>query len=179
MMTGAMRLFRRGLTRWAAYGLIAGVALACGPAVADEDADARDLRACVAARATEDAALCQGIIAEPCTATPEGGTTLGLTDCQMRENRAWDRLLNEEYARAMAAAQSSDQAESAYRAEFARFAASLRDAQRAWIAFRDAECGLEYARYGSGSMRNPANALCLAQMTAERTLRLRRLAEGE
>ena len=31
---------------------------------------------------------------------------------------------------------------------------TLLEAQRAWIAFRDAECALDYAEWGSGSMRS-------------------------
>ena len=51
------------------------------------------------------------------------------------------------------------------------------EAQRAWIAFRDTACALDYAEWGSGSMRNIAWADCRMQMTAERTIELRAMRE--
>ena len=50
---------------------------------------------------------------------------------------------------------------------------ALRDAQRAWIAYRDAECGLAYARWQDGSMRVIVAANCLMTMTAQRAIELR------
>jgi len=49
----------------------------------------------------------------------------------------------------------------------------LRDAQRAWIAYRDANCAMEYGLWGAGSMRQIAGADCQMRMTAERMLELR------
>ena len=54
---------------------------------------------------------------------------------------------------------------------------ALRDAQRAWIAFRDAECAMEYAAWGTGSIRSIAGADCMMSLTAERTVRLIELRE--
>ena len=73
----------------------------------------------------------------------------------------------------MAWAKAGDADDMANFPEFANRADSLRAAQRAWIAFRDAECGLEYALWGSGSMRNIAGTDCLMHMAAERTIELR------
>jgi uncharacterized protein YecT (DUF1311 family) len=62
--------------------------------------------------------------------------------------------------------------------EFANRADSLRDAQRAWIPLRDAQCALEYAMWGSGSMRQIAGAACLLDLTAKRVIYLRFLGES-
>jgi uncharacterized protein YecT (DUF1311 family) len=116
------------------------------------------------------------MVFQPCVDKPDGGTTLGTTDCHLREHRAWDVLLNEAYARVVSHATSLDA--NAMRPEFANYQESLRTAQRAWIALRDADCGLEYARFGAGSMRHIAHTACLSRMTADRTLYLLRLLEG-
>lgn len=46
--------------------------------------------------------------------------------------------------------------------------ARLRDAQRAWIAFRDAACAAEAAVYEGGSMRPMVEARCLDRLTRAR-----------
>ena len=124
-----------------------------------------------AAEDTRDA--CRGKMAEACMAAEEGGySTLGMVQCTNAEATVWDRFLNEEYKATMAALKAMDAEEAVYFPEFANRAESLRDAQRAWIAFRDAECGLAYAMWGSGSMRNVAAVNCHLEMTATRTIEL-------
>jgi uncharacterized protein YecT (DUF1311 family) len=54
---------------------------------------------------------------------------------------------------------------------------ALRDAQRAWITFRDAACRAEGYVYFGGSMRLQVVALCLERMTRARTEELRSIAE--
>lgn len=121
------------------------------------------------------AEACIGTGARACMeATPEGGTTLGMMACLLAERDHWDRLLNQEYAAARARAQGADDAERPYFPEYAVRVTQLRDAQRAWIAFRDAECAMEYGAWGAGSMRQIAGADCLLRLTAGRTLDLRR-----
>ncbi|MBD1588256.1 lysozyme inhibitor LprI family protein [Pseudomonas typographi] len=46
-------------------------------------------------------------------------------------------------------------------------------AQRAWVAFRDADCAAQYQLYEGGSMRNLALLGCKQQRTEERTRTLR------
>jgi uncharacterized protein YecT (DUF1311 family) len=108
----------------------------------------------------------------------EGGhSTLGMTACLNAEADVWDGFLNTEYWATQDWAKAADEEEAAQFPEFAVMAERLREAQRAWIAFRDAECALSYAEWGSGSMRNIAHADCRMQMTAERTIELRRMRE--
>ena len=73
----------------------------------------------------------------------------------------------------MAGLRADDTQEAEFFPEFANRADSLLAAQRAWIVLRDADCGLEYAMWGSGSMRQIAGAGCRMQRTAERTIYLK------
>src|SRR5690606_5118972 len=93
------------------------------------------------------------------------------------ERDVWDRLLNDQYAVARDSARRMDEADRDDFPEFAHRADQLRYAQRAWIAFRDANCAMEYGVWGAGSMRQIAGADCQLRMTAERTLELRLYAE--
>lgn len=105
-------------------------------------------------------------------------TTLGMMFCALAEKEAWDRLLNLQYRETMDRFRAIDAQEAEIFPEFANRADSLRDAQRAWIALRDADCSLKYAMWGSGSMRQIAGANCQLQLTAKRTIYLRFLGEG-
>src|SRR6185436_15178293 len=50
----------------------------------------------------------------------------------------------------------------------------LREAQRAWVAFRDAQCTYEAnGEARGGSMESMVHGQCLARMTRERTAQLR------
>ncbi|TBN43883.1 DUF1311 domain-containing protein [Paracoccus subflavus] len=139
------------------------------PALAQDDkplsVDASIVEACVADTPAGDLAPgCIGAAAKQCQQAPGGDTTIGISRCVMGEHAAWDAALNREY-----------QAARAHYAEDQTAADRLRDAQRAWIAWRDAECAFQYARYGGGSMRTIAAANCQMSMTAMRALELRSL----
>lgn len=58
----------------------------------------------------------------------------------------------------------------------------LRAAQKAWIAWRTAQCEFETGSSGGGSVRELARWSCVAKLTRERTLTLAKLgncAEGD
>lgn len=93
-------------------------------------------------------------------------TTLGIGMCIQSETAAWDAILNREYQSVRAAFQGRA-------AQGVPLPDLLRDAQRAWIAYRDAECGLAYARWADGSIRTIVGANCMMVMTAQRALELR------
>ncbi len=95
-----------------------------------------------------------------------------MTSCTLAEARVWDGFLNSEYAATMGFFQDWDEGESTHFPEYAKRQENLRDAQRAWIAYRDAECGLANAIWGSGSMRHIAGSTCMLNMTARRTIEL-------
>jgi len=123
---------------------------------------------------TEQRTQCISTMSQTCIEQEDGGgSTLGISMCQNAEAEAWDVLLNDEYRQTMQWAKMADAEEAVYFPEFANLAKSLLAAQRAWITYRDAECELDYAIWGSGSMRHIAGTACIMQLTAERTIELR------
>ncbi len=157
--------------------LFVAALLAAAPALAEAPYDGfmAGIAPCYAAAAGREAAeACIGSGSGACMAgAPDGQTTVGMMFCLLAERDAWDRLLNAEYARARTAAAGADDAERPHFPEFARRAEQLLTAQRAWIAFRDAQCAMEYGVWGAGSMRQIAGADCQLRLTAGRTLDLR------
>ena len=87
-----------------------------------------------------------------------------------------DAELNAEYRAAIAHARASDREESGHRIEGddrPADEATLREAQRAWIAFRDAHCRLEGYEARGGSMESMLYDGCRAALTRARTAQLR------
>ncbi len=159
---------------------LAGLALMAlvQPGLAQEPDQARYdalLQACYGAAGSEaDRSACMGLVARTCQNDEEGGqTTLGLAMCNHAETQAWDVLLNQEYRATMDWAKGLDVDDQADFPEFSNREKTLRDAQRAWLAFREAECSYAYAQWGAGSMRHISGTDCYAKMTAERTVSLR------
>ena len=134
---------------------------------------------CYEVATTDEARLdCKGRMSTVCMETEDGGfSTLGMVSCVAAETQVWDGFLNMAYQARMQGLAQLDIAEAVQFPEFANRADSLRTAQRAWIAFRDGECSLAYAMWGSGSMRQLAAVGCLLDMTAARTVELESLGE--
>ncbi|MCF2872103.1 DUF1311 domain-containing protein [Octadecabacter sp. G9-8] len=135
---------------------------------------------CLDAATTENVAVaCIGEGARICMDgdPDQNQTTLGMVFCLSAEEEAWDRLLNTQYAQTMDGLRRVDADEAELFPEFADRADSLRAAQRAWITLRDADCALEYAMWGAGSMRQIASANCSMTKTAERTIYLKFLGD--
>lgn len=147
------------------------------PALAEEPYDGfvQEVAACYAgAEGREAAEACIGTGASACfDAAEDGETTIGMMACLMAEADLWDGLLNVEYAAARTRAEVADDEDRPYQEGYAVRAQQVRDAQRAWITFRDANCAMEYGAYGGGSLRMIAGADCRLRMTAARTLDLR------
>ncbi|MEM7742283.1 MAG: lysozyme inhibitor LprI family protein [Pseudomonadota bacterium] len=94
-------------------------------------------------------------------------TQLAMNQCAQREFQGADEDLNLAYklARAYAKTLGPDAAD------------KLRDAQRAWIPFRDLACEVEGLAYEGGSMQPLVVNSCLAQLTRQRTEQLRAFGE--
>lgn len=105
-------------------------------------------------------------------------TTFGMMSCFLGERDAWDVLLNQEYQNARAFAQGLDAQSKELFPEYAVRDDQVLAAQRAWVAFRDANCAMSHGLWGGGSMRQIAGAQCLMRMTAEQTLALRAYQES-
>ena len=141
------------------------------PAVSDE---ADEIRACLAdAAAPTD---CIGLTVGDGTARPGGETTAGMVACIGAETDAWDTILNEEYQATMQALRGRDSTGDVAAPDMTR-ERTLREAQRAWIAFRDAECRAQYALWGTGTLRQVVGANCVMSETAERAIELRQMRE--
>lgn len=121
---------------------------------------------------------CMGEVAQLCMESdpPNTQTTLGMMECFQIEHAVWDAELNAQYSSAMTMMERDDLAEAEY-GEAGQRVERLRAAQRAWIGFRDAQCALDQAIWGTGSMRLIEGAACLAEITAERTVYLIELQE--
>jgi len=169
------------LVLWAVMAAVAPAA-----ALADEEiewelwAPLESLRGCLAAsEGGFDGDLgCLGVVAALCEAELGGNARmLDVMRCVQLEHGAWDILLNEEYLATRTHAEGADMVTAGTDPHFANFADSLTAAQRAWIAYREAECGLAHARWGAGSQRQIAGARCRLALTADRTVELKWLRE--
>lgn len=107
------------------------------------------------------AELCLGIHAQPCMDAPENQTTVGLVECLRTEFSAWDEILNREYEALQPLLDEEQRA-------------ALRDAERAWIAYRDADCAFPHVLV-RGTMAQPWSMDCVMQHTARRAMTLRGL----
>lgn len=135
-------------------------------------ADEGIVRGCFAGAAIgETQPRCLGAASGQCQALPGGSTTPGIADCIGAETSVWDKILNEEYQATRAQFRAADPG--------GALAQSLLDAQRAWIAYRDAECALTYQRWIGGSIRSIAHANCVMGFTSERAIGLRDMRGGQ
>lgn len=141
------------------------LALCAAPAAAQE-APAFDPAPMVACLEAEGGRDCAGRAARACMEGEGGQTTLGMNQCLAAERDLWDARLNDAYRLGM------DRV-TPVRAE------ALREMQRRWIAFRDAACNYEAARYDGGSLAGTVRLQCQMELTADQALRLdASLAEG-
>lgn len=107
--------------------------------------------------------LAKGPAADPC----DGYTRADLESCAAKDYEEADAALNKAYKEAMARLDASEQKE------------KLKEAQRAWIKFRDLHCECEYLSWDGGSIAGLARINCLTSLTNERTGHLKALANPE
>ncbi|MCW2307223.1 lysozyme inhibitor LprI family protein [Rhodobium gokarnense] len=132
------------------------------PSPEDHQAVQECLEASRGAETLKIAADCIGVVANPCLDVPDNQTTYGMASCLQREERIWDSLLNDWYG-------------SARQYLSAELKRQFRDVQRAWIAWRDAKCGFEHAKYEGGTLGTVTGASCMLETTGARALELRSL----
>jgi len=85
------------------------------------------------------------------------GGTYEMVDCINAKTAIWDKRLNAAYSQALKDAEPQQRG-------------LLREAQRAWIKFRDAQC--DYIGAEQGSIARIDYAECLRSMTEKRTREL-------
>lgn len=135
--------------------------------------------ACYAqAQTADDLEPCKGRLSADCiNDLPNGGTTLDIAQCLHAEHAYWDEWLNREYAVAINLMRETDQFHRDTSPRHAVGEERLRAAQRAWIAFRDADCLSRLSIWAGGSFRNIVYPGCLSERTFERVQDLIRLRE--
>ncbi len=92
-------------------------------------------------------------------------TQFELNDCAAREYKNADTILNAVYNRIQSKIEGVN-------------LQNLKEAQRAWIKYRDADCAGE-AVYRGGSRSPMLQAFCAAALTKDRTKELKRIYEEE
>ena len=106
-----------------------------------------------------------------------------MNQCAWREFRIADDELNAQWKITVAAMKERDAFDATYRdPNDTRLGAfdSLLTAQRAWLVYRDAHCGMDrYAPMSGGSMEPMLVAFCMRELTLERTEQLNHLADPE
>ena len=102
------------------------------------------------------------------------GTQLELNMCAQEDWDRADALLNEVYPLAIAAMKEMD---SYQEAENQIGEKTLREAQRAWIAFRDKACEAEAFTFFGGSAAPMIYSSCMARLTDARTADLQIIAD--
>ena len=95
--------------------------------------------------------------------------------CAARDFETADRELNLVWRESIANARDLDREMDANADGRASYEATLRDAQRAWLAFRDAQCAWEGYEARGGSMESMLYEMCRANLTRERSAQLRGL----
>jgi uncharacterized protein YecT (DUF1311 family) len=104
------------------------------------------------------------------------GTQAEMNECAARDFARADAELNAEYRDSIAHARANDRGPDNGRIEGddrPGEEATLREAQRAWVAYRDAHCRLEGYGERGGSMESMVYDLCRAELTRARTAQLR------
>lgn len=105
---------------------------------------------------------CIGAAASTCMEQAGGFSTQAMSACVDAETAQWDGFLNAEYKARMATITQDQKA-------------ALQTAQRAWIAYRDADCGLQYQMFSDGSIGTNILSGCRLGYTSARALMLRDL----
>lgn len=125
---------------------------------------------------SDDKRSCIGRAASACMEQPGGYSTVAMGFCLDQELAYWDGMLNDAYGQLRQAMRAADDGLPTH---LAIQASSLRDMQRAWIAYRDARCAHEAALWQGGTGASPAYLNCLLQETGEQALYLGALYSGE
>ncbi|POZ61879.1 lysozyme inhibitor LprI family protein [Chromobacterium alticapitis] len=98
---------------------------------------------------------------DPCR---DAKTTLEINDCMQKQFEGKDKLLNQRYQDLLQKLRQDD-AETADKDKPSRM---LMQAQRKWIAFRDADCDAKYQIYIGGTIRNAVYLGCKIERTEQR-----------
>jgi uncharacterized protein YecT (DUF1311 family) len=107
--------------------------------------------------AATQAESCIGTVTILCQQQPGGSSTHGMIECNNREWAVWDERLNRSYGEALKGAEP-------------KLAAALREAQRAWLQWREKSCKLPAIDNEGGSIVGPLYTGCMLYATARQAL---------
>lgn len=114
---------------------------------------------------------CIGQGANLCMDRMEGGhSTMGMNGCLDAELQYWDGRLNAHYREAMARAKAFDADMATAQNGLLSSEETLREMQRAWIAYRDAKCDFVRSQWSGGTGQGPAMLSCLMVETGRQAL---------
>jgi uncharacterized protein YecT (DUF1311 family) len=102
---------------------------------------------------------CIGLASEACQSEPNMASTIGMSECNWREQAVWDTLLNKYYQDLRKGLTKNGKK-------------ILRDIQKVWITWRDKKCELPYALAEGGSIARPLATACTMRATALRAIEL-------
>lgn len=141
------------------------IASADTPSLPSPDKTLAEIRACLdqADAAGGVDVACENVAMDKCVADPRNETTQGSIQCSDASTKAWDTLLNQFYRKGLQSLNDEGKK-------------TLRDAQRAWIPYRDKSCAVWRSVYEGGSLGRQLAADCIRAETARRALELRDLA---
>lgn len=114
-----------------------------------------------------------------CTALLLAAPALAQTQAQMNQTagaqyKAADAAMTRQWQRTYAYMKGRDAQDRSRGGGFGYAAATLAS-QRAWLAFRDAQCVIEGGEYAGGSMQPLVQVQCKTRLTNERTTQLAKL----
>jgi uncharacterized protein YecT (DUF1311 family) len=101
----------------------------------------------------------------PCENATTNFTQFESTQCARKQYLAADAALNKAYAKLIATLDDAEER------------AKLKDAEQAWIKYRDANCEYEAFFYRGGTMRPMIQSLCHARVTDARAAELKQQLE--
>jgi uncharacterized protein YecT (DUF1311 family) len=131
-----------------------------GPGDLSDEAPGIAGRLAAAARDSQrKASSCIGAVLVPCFQKPDVLSTAAMLECSSRELEVWDEQLNAAYKAALAEASPATEK-------------ALREAQRAWITWRDLRCKLPALEQDGGSMEGTVTIDCLRTVTAAQAILL-------
>jgi uncharacterized protein YecT (DUF1311 family) len=100
----------------------------------------------------------------------DAGTTVELNFCADKDYQAADKALNAAYESALAYIRTRDMDEAS---DKVRLEKAMRNAQRAWVAYRDSDCkDLVALEWSGGTGANAAILGCMTGKTIQRTKEL-------
>ncbi|RCS22196.1 DUF1311 domain-containing protein [Phyllobacterium salinisoli] len=102
-------------------------------------------------------------------------TQAEMDSCASQAYEAADAELNKVYKQVVAAMQAKDKAGPQANGDSGSALEALRQAQRAWISYRDRQCELAGLEARGGTMEPMLVSSCLARLTRSRTKQLKQI----